>query len=62
MKRLISTKDQSAAATEPATVEACQQDRATRPYSEDNSPAVVDQLLEAEASVQRGLLPLRVSR
>lgn len=45
MKRLISTKDQSAAATQPATVAACQQDRAGR--DEDTRAA--------EASVQRAL-------
>lgn len=45
MTRRISTKDQSAAAAQPATVQACQQDRAGRNEA----------LQRAEAVVQRGL-------
>ncbi|MER7739985.1 hypothetical protein ABTX34_16995 [Streptomyces sp. NPDC096538] len=62
MTKRIDTNTPNRIASTPATVEACQQDRAARPYSEDNSAATVDKLLEAEASVQRGLLPLKVSR
>lgn len=60
MTRKIDTKTPNQVATPPATVAACQQDRATRPYSEDNPPSQVDRLLAAEASVQKGLLPLQV--
>ncbi|GGQ49727.1 hypothetical protein GCM10010250_21600 [Streptomyces althioticus] len=62
MTKRIDIKTPNQVATPPATVEACQQDRANRPYSENNSPATVDKLLAAEASVQRGLTPLKVSR
>ncbi|MFM9590755.1 hypothetical protein ACKI16_29635 [Streptomyces scabiei] len=56
MAREISTKTPNAVATPPATVEACQGDRANRPGSENRTPSQVDDLRAAEAIVQRGLI------
>lgn len=55
MTRQIDTRTPQAAATEPATVQACQADRAGRPGGEDRPASVVDQLRAAEASVQRAV-------
>lgn len=56
MTRRIDTKTPNQAASQPATVQACQGDRADRPGSEDRTPSQVDALRAAEASVQRALI------
>ncbi|MEV5048242.1 hypothetical protein AB0N20_27495 [Streptomyces griseoincarnatus] len=55
MTRQIDTRTPQAAGTQPATVQACQADRAGRPGSEGRAPSAVDQLRAAEASVQRAV-------
>lgn len=62
MARQISTKTPNTVATPPATVEACQADRANRPGSENRTPYQVDNLRAAEAVVQLGLITGQVSR
>lgn len=68
MTRKIDTKTPNAAASTPATVAACQQDRANRPGSvsditgERRTGTQVDTLRAAEASIQRGLVTGQVAR
>ncbi|UJV42947.1 hypothetical protein [Streptomyces sp. AMCC400023] len=62
MTRQIDTKTPNRYATPPATVEACQADRANRPGSEDRTPSQVDSLNQAAAVVQRGLVAGQVTR
>lgn len=63
MTRKIDTRTPNAAASTPATVAACQQDRASRPGSERGlSPSQVDTARAGEAAVQRGLVSGQVAR
>ena len=68
MTRKIDTRTPNAAASTPATVAACQEDRANRPGSvsditgERRTPTQVDTLRAAEAAVQRGLVTREATR
>lgn len=61
MTRRIDTRTPNPITSTPATVAACQKDRASRPGSEDRTPSQVDTLLAAEALVQRGLVSGQVT-
>lgn len=61
MTRQIDTRTPNPLTSTPATVAACQEDRANRPGSENRTPGQVDTLRAAEAVVQRGLISGQVS-